>query len=180
MPTFVKIASFTLNASSPSLVFSQIPQTYTNLHIIGSLRGTTSSNVEGITMRFNQDTSTNYLYELLQGYQQFGAGSVVAAGSFSTTFRSSIYCGACAGNSNTANFFSALDIYIPNYKTSYRKRAIIRSAADTTSTANFTWQTDEVNAAWNSTGAITEIEIAPTSGSFAANSSLSLYGTLAA
>jgi hypothetical protein len=178
MPTFIKIAGSTLTGTASSFTFSSIPNTYTNLYLIGSLRTNEASTLTGLRLRFNGDTGANYLRELLQSYQ--GGSGIRTETTVTNAFDTNIYSGAAGGADQTANFFSALDIFIPNYAGSLRKRAIINSGADTTNTSNFYWQTDQIQAAWNNTSAITTIELAPYNGSFVANSSLFLYGTLSA
>lgn len=179
MPTtFTKIAGSTLTGTASAFVFSGIPATYTNLYFIGSMRTNRASALEGLRIRFNGDSGTNYLFELAQQYQ--GGSGLRTESTFFTNMQSYIYGGTASSANQTANFFSVFDVLIPNYAGNKYKRAIINSGSDTTSTSNFMFQTDQTNASWGNTSAITDITVEPTDGGlFVANSSLFLYGTYA-
>ena len=62
MATYTPLQSITLNASATSLTFTNIPQTYTDLVLVQSVKGVGSSS-SGQTepdIYFNGDTSSNY------------------------------------------------------------------------------------------------------------------------
>jgi hypothetical protein len=153
-----------LSSAQASITFSSIPQTYTDLLIVTSLRDTGSTN--GWTNAYIKPNglTTNLTTRVLYGF-----GSTV--GSFSDTF---IYHETVGGGS-TANTFSNSRIYIANYTASAAK-----SISVDTSTENN--QTNSINAIvaglWNSTDAITSLTLTAEVGNFAQYSSATLYGVL--
>ncbi len=151
-----------LASAQSSIVFNSIPQTFTDLLIVTSLRDTGSTN--GWTNAYVRPNglSTNLTTRVLYGF-----GSTV--GSFSDTF---IYHETVGGGS-TANTFSNSSIYIANYTAS-----VAKSISVDTSTENN--QTNSINAIvaglWNSTAAITSLSLVAEVGNFAQYSSATLYG----
>jgi hypothetical protein len=62
--TYEPIATYTVVTSEPTISFSSIPQTYTDLVIV--LAGSYSSQAD-IALRFNGDTASNYSRTVLYG-----------------------------------------------------------------------------------------------------------------
>jgi hypothetical protein len=72
----------TLGSAVPTVTFSSIPSTYTDLVLIASVLGSGGTNDYGYSMRFNSDTATNY-----SGTHLWGNGTA----SFSTRQTSGTY-----------------------------------------------------------------------------------------
>lgn len=62
--TYEPIATYTANGSSTTFSFTSISSTYTDLRLV--ISGTLVSN-QGIKMRFNSDSGTNYAYTRVYG-----------------------------------------------------------------------------------------------------------------
>ena len=150
-------------AGAATIEFTDIPQTYTDLYLVVSARGTRSSNFNMIGVKFN-DATTNLSSKILQG-----DGSTPS--SFSQTDIDDI---ASTGNSATSNVFGNSAIYIPNYTSSNPKLV----SADSVSENNATNAYQTITAGlWNDSAAITKITVFPrASFNFMQYSSASLYG----
>jgi len=152
--------------SAATITFSSIPQTFTDLVILVSARG--SSN-PFLGMGFN-GAVTNF-----SNRQLTGDGSSASSGSRSDTF-----IGYQSGSSDTANTFGNGSIYIPNYAGNTNKSFSVDHVGENNASGAFQ---QIVAGLWNQTAAITSIELYQwNSGNakenFAANSSITLYGIL--
>jgi hypothetical protein len=76
--TYEPISTQTLGSAVPSVTFSTIPATYTDLVLVFS--GVIGSGVQNMEIRFNGDTTTNYSETRL-----FGTGSAVSSDRTSST-----------------------------------------------------------------------------------------------
>jgi hypothetical protein len=147
-----------------AITFSSIPQTYTDLIIVASMKTAASSgNWDQIDITFN-GSSTGYTR-----MQVYGTG-VAASTDPSTTITT-------YGNTavTTASVFSNAEIYIPNYTSS--------SLYKTVSTNNVTENNATsalaimVAGLWSNTAAITSITLTPVSAtSFVQYTNVYLYG----
>jgi hypothetical protein len=112
--TYSKIATHTVSGtSSPRVSFISIPQTYTDLKVVYSVRRSNSGLSGAGVIYLNSGTEvtgdTSYSNRGLQGN---GTSAGVNNSSLNTTF---LYMGNMNGNSATANTFSNGELYIPNY-----------------------------------------------------------------
>jgi hypothetical protein len=159
---YVLLERTELNASAASVTFANIPQTgYTDLKIVVSARA--SSGSPDMYLRFN-GLNTN-----LSDRVAFGVGASTAGSNSGSNIRVTL-----GSASSTANTFSNSEIYIPNYASAVAKSVSIDSVAeDNGTTNNIMW----IGAGlWNSTTAITQVDMVPSSSTFAAGSTFSLYG----
>jgi hypothetical protein len=150
-----------LGSTQASITFSSIPQTYTDLVIKLSQRGT-NSDASAVYLEFNGVTTGYTALRLL------GDGGSASSGSFTTGFFSGI-----VGSSYTANTFDSTDCYIPNYTSANTKTYTSEHVTENNSTTSF-----QAIYAGLSTGtsAITQIVIKPFAGSFVQYTSATLYG----
>jgi hypothetical protein len=158
--TYEPISSITLAASSSTLVFSSIPQTYTDLIIVTNL--VSASGNQDLDIRFNGDTATNYSWNTA-----YGTGSVAASTRTNndTKFRTDFY-----GYIETTLRQNAI-IQIQNYSnTTTYKSAISRAS-------NANTGIDMNVGLWRSTAAISSITLV---NNLAAGSIFTLYGIKAA
>jgi hypothetical protein len=159
----------TVGAGGASFVmFNNIPQTYTDLYIIGSTRDSSSGAVVALqyTIEFNADNSTSYNGVWLRNFNN-------SANTFNGTNQSAVTGGYSASNGMTANSFSASTVYIPQYSVhGVHKTVMVESAAES-NTANYDSANYSLSILYRSQAPITSIKL---SGGFMQNSSFSLYG----
>jgi hypothetical protein len=165
MATYKLIETVTVGSGgSATITFASIPATYTDLILKLSVRNTSTSGSNNLA-KLNLITS-GYTDKYLQGN-----GASVSSGSNLSTTR--MVAGENNTSSTTANTFTSVDIYIPNYAGSNNKISSIESAFENNATTAYT--TMQVSLSSNS-AAITDIELTPSANSFAEFSSASLYG----
>ena len=163
-----------LGTAAASITFSSIPDTYTDLKILYSARTTTGQ--AGLLYRLNGVTS-GYSNRHLEGN-----GS--SASSFVRTTESSTNAGGTWGRlvSNgqdaafTANTFSNVEIYIPNYTSTANKSISVDSVSENNATTAFS---AIVAGSFTSSTAITSIAFALIQGDHAIGTSITLYGITA-
>lgn len=160
--TYEIIATTTLSSTTNTVTFSSIPSTYTDLVIASSFIKTGASG-EGIWVRFNGDSGSNY------AYTWFGNnGSSVYAARSATDTQIQIY-----QQTTTSGVFNVCNLDIQNYSNTTTFKAILskNGVADLSATALY--------GLWRSTAAITSITITPDtylSPVFVVGSTFSLYG----
>lgn len=167
--TYSLISSVTVGSGGASSIdFTSIPQTYTDLVILSSLRSNRASAVRDITrVQFNGSTASNY-----SNIELYGTGS--AASTASETSQTGSRCGYPTAASATSNTFSNDLLYIPNYTSSSNKSFSADSTPETNATAQ-----DMVLIAglWAQTAAISSIKLYPQVGTaFVEHSTAYLYG----
>ena len=166
--TFTLIASNTLGSATSSVTFSSIPQTYTDLRLV--INCGTSTNGDGISIKFNGDASSIYSDTGLWG-----------TGSSATTGRHVAATGAAlsiaTGGSTTASSMITLADFI-DYSNTTTYKSFISRAGNATSTASYP-ATEITLGMWSSTSAITSLAVLVGS-NFVAGSTFELYGIEAA
>jgi len=160
--TYVKIGStVTVGAGGASTIsFTSIPATYTDLKIVVSARCDASNTA--FKIRFNGATtnlSTRYLY---------GQGSSAA----SYTEGSNIY-GYENASTYTASTFGNTEIYVPNYTLSNGKSVSVDAVTENNATSA---EMALFAGLWNSSAAITSVELVSNTGNFVQYSTATLYG----
>lgn len=163
--TFVLIESATVGSGGASSITlgsgGTIPQTYTDLALFTSLRG--SDNIDWAYIIFNGDTSS-YSNRRLYGSGSSAGTQVLPNYTYSIMLDASSY---------TANTFSNNFIYITNYAGSNNKSFSIDSVQENNATnANM----DLIAYLWSNSSAITSMTISPRSGTFVQYSTFYLYG----
>jgi len=169
MPTTYKLISkVTVSSATSSITFSSIPSTYTDLLVKVSPRFSSASANKTLVMRFNSDASTsNYKNKRLQSYGT-GVSSSVEEG-YNGGYISEVNAG-----SNTANTFSNVEIYIPNYAGSNNKFFSVDSAMENNATTAYAQLLINL---WSNTAAITSITLVEqSSDNFVQYSTARLYG----
>lgn len=162
---YVLLETVTVGAAgAASVTFNSIPQTgYTDLEIKVSCRVTGSGNYSQVNPSFN-GSSASFTARTL-----WGTGS--SAGSNTTE-----YGFHAVGASATASTFNNASLYIPNYTGSANKSYSIDGVTENNATDAARTLTAGL---WSNTAAITSVTLTPTSGSFVAYSTFSLYGIAA-
>ena len=160
------IESKTLATAAASIEFTSIPQTFTDLVVLASLRSNrTPENLDWVLVSFNSNTS-NYSARILEG-----TGSGVASYSeFPRVFATSSASGA------TSNTFGNSVTYVPNYTGATNKSWSGDLVGENNATQAFQ---NLVAGLWSNTAAINSISLTPRIGSqFQIGSMVSLYGIL--
>jgi hypothetical protein len=168
-----KIATIEVGASGASSIdFTAIPQTATDLFIVVATRANAGARVRNMMTRFNGSTT---------GYTERMIDSDGSGTSSASTSGSLINWATENDSASTANTFSNVTLYIPNYTSSSNKSLSIDSASEN----NQTYGVIRITAAvWANAEAITSVSLLPESGSaFVQYSTATLYsvtkGTLA-
>jgi len=158
--TLIPIQTYTLTTTAASITFSNIPQNYTDLKVVASLRANSTQNWGDIT--FNGGGTAISMRHLLNN-----SGSIISQSYSPLRFQ-------CNTDSHTAGTFSSAQMYITNYTSSTSKPISMDGTQE-----NFSSSVGQHIAAglWASSSAVTSITITPDGGgTFIAGSTVSLYG----
>ena len=159
------IESKTLGTAAASIEFTSIPQTFTDLVIVCSLRSTDTGSFGNINLGFNSST-TGFSARWLYGLGSGGTG---------TSTSIARYAGEVNTANDTANTFNNSSIYIPNYAGDTNKSFSTDSVRETNASANAM----AISAGlWSNTAAITSVQLDSSAGNFVIGSTVSLYGVL--
>jgi hypothetical protein len=161
--TYVALDKVTVGTATPSITFSSIPSTYTDLVIVVGNFGMNTAG-SAMRMRFNGDTASNYSDTFL-----VGDGSTATSGRESSV--TSIRVAGLSVGPATTNTDTVI-IQVQNYSnaTTY-KTALIRDSSSVN-------EVGAVVGLWRSTAAITSITLVSYNGThnILAGSTFSLYG----
>jgi hypothetical protein len=153
------------SAGISGINFNNIPQTFTDLLVKFSIRTAFSSTYQDIPVYFNNSGSN---YSLTRIY---GTGSAVASNR--TNGPGAVAGGEGNSATSTSNTFSSVEIYIPNYTSSFFKQYKVDSVIENNATASFI---DLQAGLWSNTAAITTIGISGAGQTIVQYSSATLYG----
>jgi hypothetical protein len=166
--TMTLIETKTLGTAAASIEFASIPSTFTDLVFFVSGRSSRAANGDGLLTRFNNDTSSVYSVRSLRGD---GSSAISITGATNALSRAEL-----PAASATANTFSNMAFYIPNYTSSANKSVSIDSVMENNQTNLEIMITAGL---WSNTSAITTITLTSETGNnFVAGSMVSLYGVL--
>lgn len=157
--TYVPLATTTAAGGETSITFSSISAGYTDLVLSCSV---TCSLTQTLYVRFNNDSTANYSSTYV-----YGTGSSAASGRMSSD--SKILLGSVNAGMSSTNF-SVVNASIQNYSSTATKKTILSRQSLASAEVNMSTGT------WHNTSAITSMTIIPSSGSFGAGSTFSLYG----
>jgi hypothetical protein len=160
--TYTLINSVTVGSGGTATIdFTSIPQTYTDLKLMTSLR----SNNSGGNVSYIYFNNTN---SSLSNTRYYASVNTVAVYSSTDVFS---YIPPSTG---TANTFSTQEWYIPNYTDGARHKTVnILGAANSTSTG---YELGFIAGLWEQNNAINRITLYPSAGSFVQYSTAYLYG----
>jgi len=168
MANMIPISTVTVGSGgADSISFVNIPQIYTDLMVLTSIRlGTSSGSMPPMYLRFNSATSTyNGRINLI------GNGSTVS--SSTSGYPDGAYFGGTDGISDTTSTFSNTSIYIPNYTSSNNKTY----SSDTVAENNATTAHNSISTAlWASSAPISGIYLFNPNYNMVQYSSATLYG----
>jgi hypothetical protein len=157
------IETKTLGTAAASIEFTSIPQTFTDLVILSSLRSDGTNGVDVAKLEFNGVT-TDYSRRVLQG-----DGSSTFSFTSTTAALSVISDGL-----NTANTFGNSTCYIPNYTSSNFKSFSVDSVSENNGATGYQSLYAQL---WSNTSPITSFLVSVlVASNFVAGSTISLYG----
>lgn len=176
-PTYVKIASTTLTATTSTITFSNIPQGYTDLRVVIAGNQYTSASYGDHNMRYNSDSGSNYSNYGM--YSNTTQGTTPIA-NYSIANQTSIGLGAMVdftAGSNTWVSHSKVDIMSYSNTTAYKSCLVANSMIQSGDYSRLT----ETVGTWRSTAAITSISFhAITDPPFNVGVTVNIYGIKAA
>jgi len=164
--TYEAIATVTVGSGgAANIEFTSIPQTYTDLSVMLSLRTNRNTDSDFVEVTVNSNSS-NYTYRYVRG-----SGS--ATESYTETLAFWEIHRANAATS-TANTFGNINLYIPNYAGSTNKSAYYDGVNENNATTAYAYLGALL---WSNTSAITSIKFEPGAGTtFNQYSTATLYG----
>ena len=166
--TMTLIQSVTVpSGGSASIDFTSIPSTYTDLCLKLSLRNSYAGTYVSGKLTVNANTSSIYSSKVLAG-----GGSSTSSSSYGPATK--MEWGPAGANNLTANTFSNVEMYFPNYTSSNNKSISIDAVMETNDATNNALQLWAGLAA--TTSAISSIEINFNAGSWMQYSTAYLYG----
>ncbi len=155
----------TISPTGTTATFSSIPASFTNLLIIGSVRGDQAAVAVGLSLTFNNDGGSNY--ETTRVGTTDGAANTAS----STSGNAFINVATFPGSTAAANYSAAIMILIPNYVgTTFNKIAMGYFGSPITVFQRLNM------GAWNNTVAVNRIDLVAGTGNFVAGTVFSLYG----
>lgn len=159
MPTAteVPLATTTLTSATPTITFTSISSSYTDLVLV--FNGKTVTDNVGYNMRVNNDSGSNYSYTLLRGS---GAAVSSSRGANQTAMVPGFYSSSDQNETIITNLMNYADT--STYKTMLTRASIPKQSVE------------ETISMWRSTSAINRIDFYAYSGNLAIGSTLTLYG----
>ena len=164
--TYKLIETVTVGSGgAASIEFTSIPQTYTDLQVVASLRSNRANIVDAFYMAVNGGTTTSVIRVI------YGSGTSASAFTLTVT---GLWLLDGNSNTTTANIFSSHSLYVPNYTGSTTKSF----SSDAVMEDNATFSYQEYGAGlWTQTAPITSLEIVSyNAATILQYSSASLYG----
>ena len=151
-----------------NITFNNIPQTFTDLKIVASVRTARSAGAtDDLGIWFNGGAVSLFSIRALQG-----SGS--AASSFGNASQTIISNTVVDGNTATVNTFGSFEVYIPNYTGANFKSVIIDSVQEDNATAAFSRM---IAGLFSSSNAITSMSFQSSNGfNMLQHSTFTLYG----
>jgi hypothetical protein len=161
------INSYTVpSTGTNSITFSNIPQTYTHLRIVGAMRDSRSARLSPNFVRFNGDSGSNYSYH--ENYAD--SGGFLGSGSASDV---QMYVFRTAGSTSPSNMMGIFIADIYDYTSTNKFKTMFgRGGIDTQSEGVI----QQFSGTWKNTSAITSITLLPFTAPYLQYSQVSLYG----
>lgn len=163
----IQIADSTAATAVASFDFTSLPGQFAHLMVVAYCRSDHAVAIDDISLRFNNDSGSNYYWQYLQG-----VGTTASAGEGIGV--TSSRCGLVAGSSAPAGSFASSTILIPHYTSTTEKSYVAQSSClAAASTGNM--YARSLGGLWTGS-AVTRITLIPPSGNFVAGSRVTIYG----
>jgi hypothetical protein len=170
MSAWTKIQHIEAPSNQASIIFSSIPQTFTDLVIFYSLR-TTGGSIDPQAFFFNSDSGPNYAMRMIHGDGN-NTGSAQNSSYLSQYNNWAIFWMQPA--STTANTFNNTHIIIPNYSATNRNKSVsVQSVIENNASTGYQQVGSGI---WKSNSAINAITLTAYNSEFVQFTSASLYG----
>jgi hypothetical protein len=159
-----------LSGSAASFDVTGISQLFSNLLIVGYLRGDTAAATTGAILRLNNDSAANYDEERV-------TGNAAAAGAAESLGGTGMTIAIIPANTATAGYFGAIFTIIPAYTNATGNKPVISPFWEASSNLTAVQFAGVAGGKWRTTAtAVTRITVLPGAGNFVAGSQLSIYG----
>jgi hypothetical protein len=164
--TYSKLSEVTVGATSvSSITINNIPQNYTDLKLVYSGRNSAAGAGIDLYISFN-GTSANLTIKRMHG-----------TGSSYNTYSGTVGdIGVDTPSGSTANTFSNMEVYIPNYTSTANKPYAAEAVNENNGTTAYIQLTSGL---WSNSTAISSITLTPYSGSMVQYTTVTLYGVKA-
>lgn len=167
--TYEPLATFTNNGSTQAITFNSIPQGYTDLVFVCSIRSSVGAQNDSSLLQAN-NTQSIYSDTALST-----DGATVTSTRGSNQYGT--FIGNVIGNSAGSGIFATQEIYILNYtNTGMFKTVVSKAASDRNGAGNASIQVGLIR----TTSAITRVDIFPSSANMISGSTVTMYGIKAA
>ena len=163
--TMTLIETKTLGTAAASIEFTSIAGTFTDIMLKVSVRQSSNNGNPYTPITFALNSSaTNKTSRYL-----IGEGASASSNSYTEFYAWT------PSSLATANIFSNIELYIPNYAGATNKSISVDSVSENNATSNL----NAIGAAlWSNTAAVTSVSFTTTAGNFVVGSTVSLYGIL--
>lgn len=162
----------TVTSGSQSLVsFTSVPNTYRDLMVRVRGRGTTALLAVDLSLRFNNDSGSNY-------DSLWSDITTAGVSSFTSIAATNIFAGSISAASAPSNAADLVVMQIGDYRGTTFQKAVLINHTDkqnTTTGANGLKQR-QISGWWRSTSAITQVDVSTGAGGFVDGTVVSLYG----
>ena len=165
--TYTPIASATLSATTASITFSNIPQTYTDLVLVVFAKST--GTYANFFYRVNSDSGSNYSQTRLSGN-----GTTAS----SARITNNTYFNPCGVSGISDTGFSLYTTHFMNYSNTTTNKTFLHRTSIQNGNAGD--GVELMTGLWRNTAAINTIFIDPDGGDFASGTTANLYGILGA
>ena len=154
-----------LSSSNQVIIFQNIPQTFTDLCLVMSIRADSNTGVKAIGAYFNGTA-----YPASASWRTMVGNGSSASSSVTSGYNS---FGNVADAAHTANTFSYHNVMIPNYTSNLFKQYTVKSVSEHNGTAA---QIVHISGMDRINAPITSIQMDLGGNNFLANSTFTLYG----
>jgi hypothetical protein len=158
-PTYDLIATTTLAAAAPSVVFGSIPQGYRDLVLVSDYKTSVASNS---LLRFNSDSGSNYFYIQMGGNS---SGTENYTGTVDAIY---LNVNSTQIEKTTTTILNVMDYSA----TDKHKTNLLRNVGQN---GDVVWA---YAVRWANTAALTTMALTLTTGNYSAGSTFSIYGVI--
>lgn len=163
--TMTLIQTTALGANAASIVFSAIPNIYTDLYLMMKVKGSGTSGNDTLHMLINGANTSMAVLDI----RGDGAGGVTSTAGVDILGR------PADSQASSVNCYGNYSLYLTNYTAGFAKQFMCDGAGENNGAVNYNTY---VNGAWNSSATITSLTFRISDGArnLIAGTSISLYG----
>ena len=168
----VKITETKLTGSATTIDFSDIPQTYKHLKLIGSVRTDLAATLDSLLMRINNNsTADDYAFQNMSA-----VAATIGAAEYVTDETSAVVA-LTTGASASAGYFGTFDVILSDYANANKSPTFISSCFAMTGVATGNLYFRHYAGLLDVSGAVTRLTFFPDGGTnLVEHSIISLYG----